>query len=96
MINALMRYNLAASQPITSIILTQVMIAWKKEDGFQRYLGVIVYLESDWMCEERDVFLATGIEVGDSGRGTDPIGIGPEDAHAHSNNIALVLKQFRI
>lgn len=44
------------------------MIAWKKEDGFQRYLGVIVYLERDWMCEEKDVFLATAIEVGDSGQ----------------------------
>lgn len=26
---------------------------------------------SDWMCEEKDVFPARGIEVGVSGRGTD-------------------------
>lgn len=47
------------------------MVAWRKEDRFQRYLGDRLHLMSDWMCEEKDVFLARGIEVGVSGRGTD-------------------------
>lgn len=65
-ISALMSYNLTASQLASYIhnFNTEVMIAWKK-DGFQRYLGVRVYLESEWIYEERDVFLETGTEVGD-------------------------------
>lgn len=93
-ISALMSYNLAASQPANYIQNwnTEVMIAWKKEDGFQRYLGVRVSLESDWMCEERDVFLATGTEIGDSGRGTDPLGTGPEDGTGPQQQHILVFK----
>lgn len=32
----------------------EVMIAWRRE-GFQRYLGDRIYLESVWVREERDV-----------------------------------------
>ena len=47
-----------------------MITASRKEDGFQRCLGDRIYLESDWVCEERDVFLARGTKVGNPGRGT--------------------------